>query len=77
VLRKQLELPREAQRSAVRGTQGVAPVHSTVEAGEPGPRGPWGGKGGVRHGLVSGTPVEDSVPRSRVHITLTDSKAAK
>src|SRR5439155_17657461 len=38
-------------------------------------RGPWGGKGDVRHGLVSGTPAEDSAPRSRVHVTLRDSKA--
>ena len=70
-----LVLSREAQRSAARGTQGVAHLHSTGEAGEPGPRGPWGGKGDVRHGLVSGTPVEGFVPRSRVPVTLTDSKA--
>src|SRR5207302_3806176 len=52
--------PSEAQRSAARGRQGIAHLHSTGEAGEPGPRGPWGGKGDVRHGLVSGTPAEDS-----------------
>ena len=68
-------MPSEAPRSAAKGTQGVAPLHSTAEAGEPGPRGPWGGKGEVRHGLVSGTPVEGFVPQSRVHVTFTDSKA--
>src|SRR6266404_8693249 len=70
-----LVLPSEAPRSAAKGTQGVAPLHSTAEAGEPGPRGPWGGKVEVRHGLVSGTPVEGFVPQSRVHVTFTDSKA--
>jgi hypothetical protein len=70
-----LVLPSEAPRSAAKGTQGVAPLHSTAEAGEPGPRGPWGGKGEVRHGLVSGPPIEGFVPWSRVHVTLTDSKA--
>ena len=70
-----LVLPSEAKRSAARGTQGVAHLHSTGEAGEPGPRGPWGGKGDVRHGLVSGPPVEGFEPRCGVNVTLTDSKA--
>jgi hypothetical protein len=44
------------KRSAVRGTQEVAQPHSTTEVGEPVPRGPHGGKGAVRQGLVSGQP---------------------
>ena len=36
------------------GWSGVGHLHSTVEAGEPTPRGPWGGKGGVGSGAVSG-----------------------
>ena len=46
------------QPSVARGTQEVASPHSTVEAGEPGPQGPWGGKEAIRHGLVVGQPVE-------------------
>src|SRR5712692_7231706 len=57
------------------GWQGFAHLHSTVETGEPGPRGPWGGKGDARHGLVRGTPVQGIEPRFRVHVTLTNSKA--
>ena len=39
--------------------------------------GPWGGKGDARHGLVGGQPVEGFEPRSRVTVTLTNSKADK
>jgi hypothetical protein len=43
--------------------------------GEPVPRAPCRGKGDARHGLVGGTPVGGFVPRLRVHVTPTHSKA--
>jgi hypothetical protein len=66
-------IAKRRQRSAVRGTAGVAHLHSTVEAGEPVPRGPCGGKGDVRQGTVGGTPAGGFVPWSRVNVTPTDS----
>jgi hypothetical protein len=70
-------IAKRRKRSAVRGTAGVAHLHSTVEAGEPVPRGPWGGKGDARQGPVGGTPARGFVPWSRVNVTLTDSEAGK
>src|SRR5271154_3265597 len=68
-------IAKRRQRSAARGAQEVAHLHSTLEAGEPGPRGPWGGKGDARHGPVEGTPAGGIVSRSRVNATSTDSNA--
>jgi hypothetical protein len=70
-------IAKRRKRSAVRGTAGVAHLHSTVEAGEPVPRGPCGGKGDVRQGPVWGTPARGLVPWSRVNVTPTDSEAGK
>ena len=65
----------DGKHLAARGAQGVAHPHSTVEAGEPGPRGPWGGKGDARQGPVLGTPSGGTVLRPWVNATITDSKA--
>jgi len=70
-------IAKRRKRSAARGTEEVAHLHSTVASGEPVPRGPWVGKGDVRHGLVGGTLDGGFEPRFRVHVTLTDSKAGR
>jgi hypothetical protein len=57
-------IAKRRKRSAVRGTPGVAHLHSTVEAGEPIPRGPCGGKGDARHGPLGGNPMGALYPSS-------------
>jgi hypothetical protein len=58
------------------GSQGVGASHSTREAGEPEPRGPWGGKGMPRRGAAGGHPRRDSEPWPAVPVTPPDSVAA-
>src|SRR5207244_9979489 len=58
------------------GSSGVGAAHSTREAGEPGPRGPWEGKELPRRGAIGGHQVGDFEPQSPVTVTPTDSGAA-
>ena len=62
----------EARR---KGRPGVGALHSTVEAGERDPRGPWGGKGVPARGIGVGNPREHSVVPYSVHETAPDSAA--
>jgi hypothetical protein len=68
--------PSEGQRSAVGRTQEVAHPHSTAEAGEPVPRGPWGWEGGCLSGNCGAETRGDFEPQQRVHASLPDSPAA-
>ncbi len=79
-LRKQTQRvvsPSEGNEARRDGRWGVAVSHSTAEAGERRPSGPWGGKGTLRHGPVGGHPVRDSVPCLPVTVTPADSTAAR
>src|SRR5207244_4051269 len=53
--------------------QGIGALPSTVEAGEPNPRGPGGGKGAPSHRTVGGKHGGCSGTRNRVNATTTDS----
>jgi hypothetical protein len=68
--------PSEATRSAARGRQDVGASHSTAEAGEREPRGPWGGKGMPHCGAVRGSQRQDSEPGYAVNGKRADSVAA-
>src|SRR6266853_4215506 len=59
------------------GRQGIGAPHSTVEAGERVPPGPWGGKGVPWSWTVGGKHVECIGTRSRVNETTTDSRTGE
>src|SRR5205823_5735825 len=65
--------PSEAQRSAAKWGQGIGALHSTVEAGEPNPRGPGGGKGAPGCGTVGRKHDRCSETGPRVNETTTAS----